>query len=126
MAENINKIAFQSLRDRMLREIGNNLLRIATKQAMEYVARKENDNLGAIVSIVNAMTEKADTRNWQSLPYSLYYTRVSMPEGEQVLTLEQQDSFGKLTSEEVKVNIKAGKSAFQIYHQLASYPMLQP
>jgi hypothetical protein len=67
-AQDINQIAFQSLRDRMVRELGGSLLRLATKRAMEELASRENKNLGTIVSIINAMTEKADTRNWQSLP----------------------------------------------------------
>lgn len=120
MAQNINKIAFQSLKDRMFREIGSNLLRLATKQAMEQLSRNENENLGAIVSIVNAMTEKADTRNWQSLPYSLHYTRVPLPAGDHTLLLEQQRLGGGLSSDSINVSIQKGETTFQIYHQLES------
>jgi hypothetical protein len=120
MAQNINKIAFQSLKDRMFREIGSNLLRLATKQALEQLSRNENENLGALVSIVNAMTEKADTRNWQSLPYALHYTRVPLSAGDHTLMLEQQGMGGGITSDSVKVNIRPGETTFQIYHQLES------
>ena len=89
LAQNVNAIAFQCLKDRMLREIGNSIIRIAAKQAMEQVARHENQNLGAVVSIVNAFTEKADTRNWQSLPHSISYTRVPLPPGEHQVSLKQ-------------------------------------
>ncbi len=120
MAQNINKIAFQSLQDRMFREVGSNLLRLATKQAMEQLSRHENQNLGAVVSIVNAMTEKADTRNWQSLPYALHYTRVPLPAGDHTLMLEQQRLGGGVSSDSVKVTIHPGETTFQIYHQLES------
>lgn len=120
MAQNINKIAFQSLKDRMLREIGSNVLRLATKQAMEQLSRNENENLGAIVSIVNAMTEKADTRNWQSLPYALHYTRVPLSAGEHTLMLEQQRLGGGVSSDSINVSIQKGETTFQIYHQLES------
>lgn len=119
MAQNVNKIAHQSLKDRMLREMGNNLLRLATKQVMEQATRRENENLGALVGIVNAMTEKADTRNWQSLPYALHYTRVPLPAGEQKLMLEQQGLSGT-QRDTVKVNIEPERTTFQIYHQLGS------
>ncbi len=121
IAQDINQIAFQSLNDRMLREIGNNLLRLGTKQMMEHLARKENSNLGALVSIANTITEKADTRNWQSLPYSLSYTRISLPEGEQELTLDQHRQNGQTTKIPVQVSIKAGETVFKVYHQLASH-----
>jgi hypothetical protein len=123
LAQNINGIAFQSLKDRMMREIGNNILRIATKQAIEQITRNENENLGALVSIVNAVTEKADTRNWQSLPYALYYTRVQLPAGEQTLTLQQRRIQGKVENEDINVKIEAGLTTFRIFHQLESAPL---
>ena len=106
-----------------MREIGNNILRIATKQAIEQITRNENENLGALVSIVNAVTEKADTRNWQSLPYALYYTRVQLPAGEQTLTLQQRRIQGKVENEDINVKIEAGLTTFRIFHQLESAPL---
>lgn len=120
IAQDVNKIAFQSLRDRMMREIGNSILRLATKQAMEQLARSENKSLGTITSIVNAMTEKADTRNWQSLPYSLSYARLQLPEGEHNLTLEQRRAGGGVSNEPVSVNIRAGETTFRVFHQLST------
>jgi hypothetical protein len=81
LAEDINKVAFHSLNQRMLHEFGKGLLRAALKKATEHSLRKEDDRLGAIIGIVNAMTEKADTRNWQTLPHSIFYSRVPLKEG---------------------------------------------
>ena len=69
IVENINAIAFKSLHDRMVREFSSSLLRVATKQTIKQVAGKQNEWLGFAVGIANAMTEKFDTRNWQTLPY---------------------------------------------------------
>jgi len=80
-AENVNAIAFKTLQDRMLREFANSLLRLAAKKALEITTRKENENIGAAVGIINALTEKADTRNWQTLPYEICYTRVPLQQG---------------------------------------------
>jgi hypothetical protein len=117
-AENINKIAFQCLRDRMLRELGNSLLRVATKKALEKMANDENENLGTIVSIVNAITEKADTRNWQSLPYSISYARIPLPEGKN--TLDLQFSGKDTSSQQITVDIIPGKTSFFTYHTMDS------
>jgi hypothetical protein len=67
LAEDINRIAFRSLQDRMVLEFSKSLLRAALKKAAEKSARKEDKQFGAIIGMVNAMTEKADTRNWQTL-----------------------------------------------------------
>lgn len=119
LAQDINAIAFQCLKDRMLREVGNSILRLAAKQAMEQVARRENQNLGTLVSLVNAFTEKADTRNWQSLPYSISYARVSLPEGQHQISLKQ-DGISNTSTEEFTVNIQSGQTTFKAFHQLQS------
>jgi hypothetical protein len=82
LAEDISKIAFHSLRQRMVLEMSKGLLRAAMKKATELSVKKEDDRLGALIGVMNAITEKADTRNWQTLPHSIYYSRIPLNEGE--------------------------------------------
>ena len=79
--EDINAISFRVLRQRMILELSKSLLRVALKKVAEYQLSKQNDLLGAMVGIFNFATEKADTRNWQTIPHSIYYTRIKLPEG---------------------------------------------
>ena len=44
--EDVNQIAFKCLRDRMVRELSNSLLRVAVKQGIKQVASKQNQWLG--------------------------------------------------------------------------------
>jgi hypothetical protein len=90
LSEDINKIAFQSLQQRMMLEFSKGLLRAAMKKAAEYSLKKEDKDLGALIGVFNAITEKADTRNWQTLPHSIYYARVPLKEGENkvILTMD--------------------------------------
>lgn len=81
LTEDISKIAFHSLRERMVLEFSKGLLRAALKKATEMSIRKEDEGLAALIGVVNALTEKADTRNWQTLPHSIYYARVPLREG---------------------------------------------
>lgn len=120
-AENVNNIAFKTLDDRMLREMSNSLLRLATKKAAEYAARDQNQNMGSLVGIVNAITEKADTRNWQTLPYSINYCRIPLKEGNNEIKLKLQ-SFDKKTEMEQKFmyNASKGKTLFQVYQNFES------
>jgi hypothetical protein len=122
MAQDINEIAFKTLRDRMIRELGNAILRIATKKALEALADRENENLGTLVNIVNTMTEKADTRNWQTLPYSISYTRIPLKEGENNITLKTYSNRAQQKVRQYTFQGKEGKIYFATHHTIASYP----
>ncbi|SMO35742.1 hypothetical protein SAMN06265379_101237 [Saccharicrinis carchari] len=118
LSQDINAIAFQSLKDRMARELANSIARLATKKALEALANQENQNIGTVLSIINAMTEKADTRNWQSLPYAIHYARIPLSEGNHQLSLQMQG--GQQESTDFTFEIQKGKTTFFTYHQLAS------
>lgn len=81
LSENISSIAFHSLRERMVLEFSKGLLRAALKKAMELGIREEDEGFAELIGVLNALTEKADTRNWQTLPHSIYYARLPMKEG---------------------------------------------
>lgn len=86
LVEDVNAIAYKSLDDRMNKELGEALIRAALKQLVVYKANKEKkDGLAFAASLYGAISEQADTRNWQLLPNSIYYTRIPIQ--------ENQDSF---------------------------------
>ncbi len=116
LSENINAIAFQSLRDRMAREMTNGIARLATKKAMEALANKQNENLGTVISIFNAITEKADTRNWQALPYAIHYCRIPLTEGNHKIKMIVNDN--PELSETFSFEIQNTQTTFFTYHQL--------
>ncbi len=126
LAQDVNGIAFQSLEDRMLRELGTALLRLAVKQASEQLLRRENEGLGALLSIFNAITERADTRNWQTLPHSIHYTRLQLPPGDQTLSLElvlPNDNVGRRV--DFDVSVQSGRTTFINYHAIDTHgPLL--
>ncbi|MFP4505124.1 MAG: COG3014 family protein [Cyclobacteriaceae bacterium] len=123
-AEDVNGIAFQVLQQRMLKEFSSSLLRVAVKKAAEYSVRKENNDLGAVISLVNAVTEQADTRNWQTIPHSIYYTRMPLPEGQQTVSLELNGRTAQ--SHEFIFDIKKGKTVFQTFHSLEAEYRMHP
>lgn len=120
LAEDVNGIAFKTLNQRMLLEVGKSVLRVALKKAAEYTMRKENDNAGALVGLVNAFTEQADTRSWQSIPHSIHYKRVSLPEGSQQVQFVTKPglSAGAPQNHTLTFDIKAGKTIFHTFHSL--------
>jgi hypothetical protein len=122
MVENVNAIAFKTLNQRMLLEVGKSLLRVAMKKASEYTLRKENQEAGALLGIVNAFTEQADTRNWQSVPHTIYYTRMKLPEGNQEVkfTTKSMASGRADHSATFHFDIKPGQTLFHTFSSLES------
>ncbi|MFT3739130.1 MAG: hypothetical protein QM786_10250 [Breznakibacter sp.] len=114
LAQPIDLIARQCLNDRMLREIGSGITRLATKKALEALANKQNENLGTLVSIINAATEKADTRNWQTLPFSISYARIPLPHGKHTIQLNAVGQSSDMAN--FDVNIEKGKTIFMFFH----------
>ncbi|HKZ37094.1 MAG TPA: hypothetical protein VJ184_05560 [Chryseolinea sp.] len=117
VAEDINKVAFLSLKQRMLQEFGKGLLRAAMKKATEHSLRKEDDRLGAVIGIVNALTEKADTRNWQTLPHGIYYSRVPLKEGTTPVKFTLQTGQRK-TDYSFTYTAKKGQTLFHTFSSL--------
>jgi hypothetical protein len=121
MAENINEIAFKTLEDRMLRELGEGLLRFALKQAGEEAAREVDEGLGLLFSIVNAATERADTRNWQTLPYGIYISRFPLDPGQTTITVSFSASRkSRDKTMQYTIDCREGETVFLVIHTLDS------
>lgn len=113
--ENVNNLAFSTLKERMLKELSSTLTRLAVKKLAEAAIRpkeeKDDDKnkteeqkkkdkkekaqreaLALGLQIFNFATEKADTRNWQSLPHTIYYTRVPLQKGVNTISLQLNGS----------------------------------
>jgi hypothetical protein len=122
-AQDINAIALATLHDRMVRELSVALLRVAVKQATEAVVRRQNENLAALLSLTNAVTERADTRNWQTVPGRVAFARLALPAGEHTIRLRIHGrAVGEAATVRLPVTVQAGRTTFVYHHTLASYP----
>lgn len=130
-AQNINVLATQILKERYLKEIADAVARqivkklteTGVKQATKSVSEnnsKEKDKekkekkaktnaeiAGFLVNTFNALSEKADTRNWQSLPAFVHYARVPLQKGDNTITI----CAGNVTK---KINLN-GNGTLQFY-----------
>jgi len=124
LLEDVNKVAFKCLQERMGLEFSKALIRVALKKAMEHSLKKEDKTMGAVLGLINAVTEKADTRNWQTLPHSIYYSRVPIPEGTSTITLHVKGNGKPEASYPSQYeNVKKGQILFHTFGSLESdYP----
>jgi hypothetical protein len=114
LTENIDAIAFLSLKDRMEKELAETLLRFSLKRITEMEARKESVWIGIAVNIFNAMTEQADTRIWQMLPQSINYTRVNLMEGENNYTFHLK-GYNSTTTDSICIESKTKTTYFKTF-----------
>ncbi|MCF6359258.1 MAG: hypothetical protein L3J29_00665 [Cyclobacteriaceae bacterium] len=121
--EDLNAISFKVLEERMLLEFAKSLGRVALKQAAAAQVGKDNEGLGMALSLLASATESADTRNWQTLPHSIYYTRVFIDTHEDNdMTLNLKDANGNIVKHEFKVKSKQSETVIFPVNTMATMP----
>ena len=70
-----------------------------------------------MVGALNFASEQADTRNWQTLPHSIYYTRVPLKKGENEIEL-YTDGPRAENAQQFKFLGQPGKTQFQTFQSL--------
>ncbi len=120
LTEDINAISFKVLNERMMLEFSKSLLRVALKQAAAYKAGQSADSpaLGAALSIVASATESADTRNWQTIPHSIYYTRVPLNVGDNEIEMKLKGS--KVDTHKIEVEAAKGQTIIYPFYSLGA------
>ena len=123
LAENIDAISFKVLNERMLGEFSKSLLRVALKQVAAYKIGQNNDSpaLGATLSVLASATESADTRNWQTLPHSIYYTRIPVKSGKSTLNFTMYGNNIAPEPHELDVEVKSGQTIIYPFYSLGAY-----
>lgn len=101
--EDINAVSFKFLKDKQLEILSKELIRVATKKLEEEMLRNQNQYAGAALGIFNALTEKADTRNWQTVPHDVSYARVPLTDNKTSIVISLD---GNGSSKQVTLNIK--------------------
>lgn len=123
LAENIDAISFKVLNERMLAEFSKSLLRVALKQIAAKKIGENNDSeaLAVGLSVLASATESADTRNWQTLPHSIYYTRVPLEAGKSTINFVLYGNNVEPEPHSLEVNVKKGDTEIFPFYSLGSY-----
>ncbi len=120
LAEDLRSIAYRTLKDRFLREMSDALIRLAVKKSSEMAVSDQNEHIGTFVSVVNAITEKADTRHWQTLPEKIYYCRIPVPANTNAIKMTLNGSAYSNKSININIPVSNKRITFHNLHSLES------
>ena len=101
--QDINALAKALWKENVLEEITQIALRMATKKLSEHLLRKQNEALGFILGLFNAVSESADTRNWQTLPAEISYLRIPLKKGENSIKISFYKENYKIYEKQIRV-----------------------
>ncbi|MEC4112534.1 hypothetical protein VSO92_00170 [Myroides pelagicus] len=126
LVEDIDALAVMTLKERAGKELGKILTRMAVKKSAEYAlkaAAKSNgqngdanavlEGIGFGVQLFNMLSEKADTRNWQSIPAKISYVRLPLQSGENTIDVVMERPSGQRTTHSITLD---GKKGIQFYN----------
>lgn len=98
---------------------------VAAEQARQAVhSSSKDDSAGDLVhlfvTILGTALEKADTRQWFTLPAQIFMTRLFLPPGTQNIQLLLRDGYGNIVGEHIFENIRVerGRRVF-LHHRTA-------
>jgi uncharacterized protein len=124
LGQDFYPIAKQCLKDRMLREVIDIATRFAAKKATgaglsaiadETLGKGWGDVIKAGADIAGASTERADTRNWQTLPSTISYTRVPLKQGTNEFIIKKYGPEGVVDTEKINIPYRPGLQIVNIY-----------
>jgi uncharacterized protein len=108
LMENVTYIARVNLRERFLKEMTYTVSRIVLRKLAEAEVSKQNELAGLAMDIAGLAIEKADTRNWQSLPSEISYTRVPLNQGQTTLLSLTLSGNGQTKTDTLSVKANSG------------------
>lgn len=99
---------------------------VASAQARQAAAQAAKDDTvgqlaGMFVSALGAAVEKADTRQWFTLPAEVRMARAFVPPGEQNIKLLLRDGYGNIVGERVFENVRVPRGGRVFLHVRTAY-----
>lgn len=125
LVEDVGAIAVRNLDDRIARVRARAIARAVMKYLLaqkvgDAVGKNNHEDLGflvrTLIQAASAATEVADKRAWRTLPDRILMARLTLPAGEQTLTVKFLDVEGTLveTRELKNVTVTPGRKSFVI------------
>lgn len=108
----VDEIAVKALDADVGRLMASRLAGIATKAVVADQISQKDKMLGAVAWIAMNVADRADLRQWSTLPQSFQVARASVPAGKYKVTLK---AIGSSKEKVVDVDVKPGRKAFLVW-----------
>jgi len=129
--ENIDAIARANLDNKMAgisaRAVARAVAKIAAARAAMQAGSSSRDKntawagllAGVGISVAGALTERADTRSWLTLPHDIQLARIALPPGKYNVKVELPGGVFRVLRE-YSVTLEAGRKRYLSYHYVSS------
>lgn len=108
----IDQVAIKALDADYARLVGSRVAGIATKAVVADQIRQKDQLLGAVAWIALNVSDRADLRQWSTLPQSFNIARQTVPAGKYKVALK---AIGSAQEKTVDVDVKPGRKAFIVW-----------
>jgi uncharacterized protein len=115
---NVELIATNTLNDQYAELVAKRIAGIVAKEVAANAVSKENELLGALTWVAMHASDRADLRQWSTLPQTIQVARVYLPVGKYQIAVEGLGVDSKESGEQSKlipVEIKPGKKSFALW-----------
>lgn len=116
----VQQAAIKTLEDDYAMLAAKRVAGVATKEVLADQVRQKDELLGALTWIALHASDRADLRQWSTLPQSIQTLRVNLKPGKYKIHLQGLNFSGNPTGEndEREVEIKAGQKKFVVWRSL--------
>jgi hypothetical protein len=116
-----DQAARKTLEDDRLSLVGRRMLGIGAKYVAADEIRRKDETLGLLAWLFMRFSDRADLRQWSTLPKTIQIIRIPLPAGEQTIRIQGYDAYRQPTNEFKlfeSVKIGAGKKTFLNWRSL--------
>lgn len=119
--EDLQGLALDTLEAQKPAILARAIARAVVKKKASSEAREKDETLGLMVNVAGALSERADTRSWSTLPNRIYLARLPLTAGSHTLHVELRDRDGRAAGErEYTVRLERGAKRFISLHRVAA------
>jgi uncharacterized protein len=113
LVENVDTLAIDALQKQKPVILARAIARAVVKTKASKEAERRDDALGLVLNITNAITDRADTRSWSTLPNRIYLARLPLPAGHHRIEVNLMDRLGNpVAKKSYDLDITAGDKDF--------------
>ena len=112
---NIERVAIDTLAEDASALAARRVGGIAAKAVMADQVRQKNEGLGQLAWILMNLADRADVRQWSTLPQTIQMKKIWLPVGPHKIRLQGTDGSGALTADQLSeqiIEVKSKKTSF--------------